>query len=160
LKGTWDALAPGVPFECQTLQNHFTSQFAILASISNLFRAIGLAAIFFSCLGLLGLISYLMEARTKVIGIHKVLGASIGQVVWANIREFMVLVAIANIITAALVYYGWNRVLQTGLLFSEKIDAGTYLFVIVLTLASALAAVAFRALKSARANPVDSLRYE
>jgi putative ABC transport system permease protein len=160
LKGTWDALAPGVPFECQTLQNHFTSQFAILASISNLFRAIGLAAIFFSCLGLLGLISYLMEARTKVIGIHKVLGASIGQVVWANIREFMVLVAIANIITAALVYYGWNRVLQTGLLFSEKIDAGTYLFVIVLTLASALAAVAFRALKSARTNPVDSLRYE
>jgi putative ABC transport system permease protein len=158
--GTWNTLAPGVPFECQTMQHRFTSQFAIIEMVSNLFRAIGLVAIFFSCLGLLGLVSYLMTARTKAIAIHKVLGASTARVLWGNIREFLALVAIANVITAGLVYYGWSRVLRTGLLFFDRISAGTYLFAIGLTLISALLAVSISAIKAILANPVDSLRFE
>jgi putative ABC transport system permease protein len=160
LKNIWSGLVPGVPFECQTLQDHFSAQTRIIASLSSLFRAIGLAAIFFSCLGLLGLVSYLVEARTKTIGIQKALGATTGRVVWGIIREFMILVTIANIATVALATVGWNKVLQTGILFFTRIGAGTFLFVVLLTTISAFAAVAFRTLKAARANPVDSLRYE
>jgi len=160
LREQWNALASGVPFDCQTLENRFLDLVKVFLLLSGLFNGIGLAAVFFSCLGLLGLASYLTERRIKEIGIRKVLGASGPQVVWAIIREFLILVAVADVIALALVQYGWSKVLRSGILFMTGIGAGTYAIALLLTLLTAFVAVTFRTLKAAQANPARSLRYE
>ena len=104
--------------------------------------------------------SYVVERRTKEIGIRKVLGASFKSVVWSLIKEFMILVAIANAIAFPLIYLGWRRVLQTGILYMTGIHAGTYIFAAFVSILMAVLAVSSQTMKAARANPVDSLRYE
>jgi len=160
LKQQWLLHAPNLPFDCNTLENHFGRIFDLLSNLASFLNIMGVLGVFFSCLGLLGLASFMVERRTKEIGIRKILGASFFQINWSFVREFILLVTIANVIAAVLVYVGWNRVLQTGLLFFEKISVWTYGFAIFVSLFMALAAVTSQVWKSARANPVDSLRQE
>ena len=121
LKSRWHELAPGVPFDCRTLETRFFDLLKIVFNLSDLFNAIGLAAVFFSCLGLLGLASYLTERRAKEIGIRRILGASTLQVVWVIIREFVLLVIVADIIALVLIHYGWIKALQSGILYMSGI---------------------------------------
>jgi putative ABC transport system permease protein len=79
---------------------------------------------------------------------------------WRVSREFMLLVAIANVIALGLIFYGWHKVLQTGLLFITNISAGTYILALSLSLLTAFLAVSSQTLKAAWANPAHSLRYE
>ncbi|MFC2164979.1 ABC transporter permease [Acidobacteriota bacterium] len=160
LKEQWLIHAPNLPFDCDTLENHFGKFFDLLSRLAGFLNVIGILGVFFSCLGLLGLASFMVERRTKEIGIRKILGASFFQINWSFGREFILLVTIANVIAAVLVYVGWNRVLQTGLLFFEKISVWTYGFAVFISLFMALAAVTSQVWKSARANPVNSLRQE
>jgi len=160
LKHQWLLHAPNLPFDCDTLANHFGRFFDLLSSLAGFLNILGILGVFFSCLGLLGLASFMVERRAKEIGIRKILGASFVQINWSFGREFIILVAVANGIAAVLVYVGWNRVLQTGLLFLEKISVWTYGFAVVISLFMALAAVTSQVWKSARANPVNSLRQE
>ncbi|MDH5468384.1 MAG: ABC transporter permease [Candidatus Aminicenantes bacterium] len=160
IKSQWLALTPDVPFECMTLAEYSENVFGLLAKIANFLSMIGLTAVLFSSLGLLGLATYLVERRTKEIGIRKALGASSMNIMWKMTREFLILVAIANVISLGLVYYGWQKVLQTGLVFFTNISAGTYILAVFVSLFTALLAVSTRTLKAATANPAESLRYE
>jgi putative ABC transport system permease protein len=160
LKEQWLLHAPNLPFDCDTLENHFGRFFDLLSRLAGFLNIIGILGVFFSCLGLLGLASFMVERRAKEIGVRKILGASFFQINWAFGREFIILVTIANAIAAVLVYVGWNRILQTGLLFFEKISVWTYGFAIFISLFMALIAVTSQVWKSARANPVNSLRQE
>lgn len=160
LKEQMQIIAPDLPFNCYTLADYFHDMLRVLNSLAWFLNIIGIAAVLFSCLGLLGLASYMVERRTKEIGIRKILGASLTRVIWVLIKEFIILVAVANIIALLLVYFGWNRILQTGLLFMTNISAGTYLFAVFVSLLSAAIAVTSQTLKAARTNPADSLRYE
>jgi putative ABC transport system permease protein len=160
LRTTWQTIVPDVPFECKMLDDHFSVFFGLVRRIAGLFNAIGLAAVFFSCLGLLGLTSFVVERRTKEIGIRKVLGAPLMRVHWELAREFLVLVAIANAIAIPLIFFGWQRVLRTGLLFLKQIHPWTVLFAASIALLTAILAVVSQTWKAARTNPVDSLRYE
>jgi len=160
LEEKWKMLMPNVPFEYYTLEDYFYMGFGLMEKLAGFFNAIGIVAVFFSCLGLLGMASYVVERRTKEIGIRKVLGASFKSIVWSLIREFMVLVAVANCIAFPLLYLGWRKVLQTGILFMTNIPAGTYLFAAFVSILMAILAVTSQTMKAARANPIDSLRYE
>ena len=160
MKAQWQGLLPDRPFECQTLAEYSENVFGLLSKIANFLNMIGLTAVLFSSLGLLGLATYLVERRTKEIGIRKVLGASSMNIMWKISREFLILVAVANVVSLGLVYFGWQKVLQTGLLFFTSINPGTYIFALLVTLLTALLAVASQTLRAAWANPVDSLRYE
>ena len=93
-------------------------------------------------------------------GRSKILGASLTRLIWVLTKEFIILVAVANIVALFLVYFGWNKILQTGLLFMTNIGAGTYVFAALISLLTAAVAVTSKMLKAARANPADSLRYE
>ncbi|MFC1477589.1 ABC transporter permease [candidate division KSB1 bacterium] len=156
----WQVIAPETPFECYTLDDYFNDFFKLVMSVAGFLNAIGVAAIFFSCLGLLGLASYMVNRRTKEIGIRKALGATLPGVLWTLTKEFFVLVVIANVIVLPLVWYGWTRVLEFGLLFVTDIGAGTYIFALLISIFSAMLAVISQVWNTARANPVDSLRYE
>lgn len=160
MKREWQGLMPDRPFECQTLSWYSENVFGLLTKIANFLNMIGLTAVLFSSLGLMGLATYLVERRTKEIGIRKVLGASSMNIMWKISKEFLILVGVANVISLGLIHYGWQKVLQTGLVFFSNVNAGTYLFALLVTVLTAFLAVASLTLKAAWANPVESLRYE
>lgn len=116
-------------------------------------------AIFLACLGLLGLVSFSVEQRTKEIGVRKVLGASVGGVMVLLSRDLVKFVLVANLIAWPVAYFTTTRWLHG---FAYHIDVGVLPFVLagVLALTIALGTVSFHAWKAARANPVDAIKYE
>ncbi len=160
IKEQWIGLLPDQPFECLTLSELFGRIFGLLGKMTGFLNMIGITAVLLSCLGLIGLATYLTERRTKEIGIRKVCGASSLNIMWRITREFLLLVTVANAVALGLVYFGWNKALQTGLLFITPINAGTYVLAVTVSLLAAFMAVASQTLKAAWANPANSLRYE
>jgi putative ABC transport system permease protein len=160
LERVWRSFAYGLPFEFSTLEDRFDRTFDVLARMAQFLNGLGLAIVFFSGLGLLGLTSFAVERRTREIGIRKVLGASSENITWSLSREFVVPIAAAAAVGLILVTIGWRLVLKTGMLFITGIGLGTYALSIGVCVAAAALAVATQTVRAARANPVDSLRVE
>ena len=146
-------------FDYEFLDKTFEKNYESQLRLGKLFNAFALLAIIISCLGLLGLASYVAELRTKEIGIRKVLGATSLQIVKLISKEFLLLVIIGNIIACPVAYYLVNRWLQD---FAFRISIDWWVFVLAggLTLLIALATVSIQAIKAATANPANSLKYE
>lgn len=160
LKEIWQALFPDLPFTCLTLDGYFNTFSGLVEKFSFFMNIFGLTAVLFSCLGLLGLAAHAIERRTKEIGIRKILGASTSNLTWMVIREFLILVLIGNFIALGVLYFGWHKVLQTGLLFIHNISFSTYASALFLSLSFAFIAVVSQTIKTTRRNPVDTLRFE
>ena len=116
-------------------------------------------AILICCLGLYGLSIYVAERRIKEIGIRKVLGASVPNIVGMLSRDFVKLVMIAFVIAIPLGYYGMDKWLQN---FAYRIELGYAVFIIagLLSFLIAWCTVGFESLKAAMGNPVKALRNE
>jgi ABC-type antimicrobial peptide transport system permease subunit len=116
-------------------------------------------AIFISCIGLYGLVSYAAQRRTKEIGIRKVLGASVLKIYIMLSREFVRWVILANFIAWPGAYYFMNKWLQN---FAFRISLSVWFFILpgFMALVIALLTVSYQSVKAATANPVESLRYE
>ena len=129
---------------------------AITAQLFKIFAAL---AIFISCLGLYGLVSFMVLLRTKEIGIRKVLGASVRSVLILFSREFMMLIGIAFLVAAPLGYYFMHRWLAG---FYYHVDTGPGIFVaaVLISLVTAACTMGYTILRAANANPVQSLRTE
>lgn len=124
-----------------------------------IYKVFALIAIFISCLGLYGLISFMAVQRTREVGIRKVLGASTGSIVYLFSKEFLVLILVAFAVGAPLAWYLMNNWLQT---FAYRISPGLWVFAaaIATSLLIGLFTVGYKALRAALANPVHSLRSE
>jgi putative ABC transport system permease protein len=159
LKRTWEAFDPEHPFEYSFLDGHFDRLYRTEQQWGRIFGALSLLAIFIACLGLFGLVSFTAAQRTKEIGIRKVLGASVSNIVMLLSKEFLMLVALANLIAWPVAYCVMSRWLQD---FAYRIELGPGVFLLggALALLIALLTVSAQAVKAARANPVDALRYE
>jgi ABC-type antimicrobial peptide transport system permease subunit len=155
----WTMVAPDLPFEYITLENAFYDMFQG-DKTSEMTGILGALAIFLSCLGLFGLSSYSVERRIKEIGIRKVLGASVSRIVGMLTKDFIKLVAIANFIAIPIAYFMMNAIIR--FVYSYPVSLGAELFVITagLTLIVAFLTVSALTVKSALANPADSLKYE
>ncbi len=160
LARTWKAVAPGLPFECSSLEDRFGAMFELLRRMAGFFNGLGLLIVLFSCLGLLGLAAFTIERRTKEVGIRKILGASLERISWSLGREYVILVSAANIVGLLLITVGWRLVMKTGLLFISGIGVGTYVLTVGVSFLAAFLAVASQTIKAGRANPVDALRVE
>ena len=160
IKAQWSSIFPDLPFECRTLEDTYDLMFRLLGKLAGFLTGIGVIAVVFSCLGILGLASYMVERRTKEIGIRKVLGAPVARILWRLMREYLVLVFVADVLALGFLYFAWHKVLQTGLLFVTDIGAGTYAGALSFSLAAAALAVVSKTWKAVRANPAESLRYE
>ncbi len=125
----------------------------------NMFYAFGVLAIGIGCLGLFGLISYAAEIRTKEIGIRKTLGASIPRIVLLLSTDFTRAVLAANLVAWPAAFFLMNKWLQN---FAYRVDMGIGTFILSGFIALVIAALTVGAhtLRAARANPVESLRYE
>jgi putative ABC transport system permease protein len=159
LEDRWKKIYPEYPFEYRFLDETIQNQYWAEQAIGKLVTVFTVLALFISCLGILGLSSYMAEQRTKEIGIRKVLGATVSSIVKHISREFVVLVVIANVIIWPLAYFIMNRWLQR---FAYRINIGWWSFVLtgVVVLMVSLLTVSWQILRAATANPVDSLRYE
>ncbi|HUS02169.1 MAG TPA: ABC transporter permease [Chitinophagaceae bacterium] len=153
------ANTPGYPFESKFLDEDFNNLFKSEMLIGKLSRLFALLTILISCLGLLGLAAYTAERRTKEIGIRKVLGATVVNVITLLSKDFLRLVAISSVVAFPLAWWMMNKWLQD---FAYRINISLWVFVIagVLAVAIALFTVSFQAIKAAIANPVKSLRTE
>lgn len=115
--------------------------------------------ILIGCLGLFGLAAFTAEQRTKEIGVCKVLGASISNIIILLVKEFTKLVIIAFFIGSIIAYFAMQRWLQ-NFAYSTQLSVTPFLLAGVLALCIALLTVSFQAVKAATRNPVESLRYE
>ena len=159
LEKTWKQFVPDRPFVYGFLDEQYANRYRKVMILRQAFTAFSLLAIFVACMGLLGLISYAAQRRTKEIGARKVLGATVGQLVYLLSKDFLKLVGIANLIAWPVAYVAMQRWLDG---FVYRIDMGPGFFVVsgILALSIAMGTVSYQAIKAAQANPVDALRTE
>jgi putative ABC transport system permease protein len=159
IEAAWKKFAPGFPFEYRFLDERFELYYGPEILAGKLFRYFGLIAVFISCLGLLGLSAFMAEQKTKEIGIRKTLGASVPRVVLLLTKQFLMWILLANVIAWPVAYVAMRNWLDN---YPFRTSLGLHLFPLSGTaaLVITLPTVSFQAVRAARANPVDSLRYE
>ncbi|MBC8110774.1 MAG: ABC transporter permease [Verrucomicrobia bacterium] len=155
----WKQYNTDYPFEYNFLDDDFNKMYQNDQTVGKLFNFFAGIAIFISCLGLFGLATYTAETKTKEIGIRKVLGASVGNIVGMLSKDFIKLVALAALIAFPLAWYGLNKLLES---YAYRITIQWWIFALagVLALMIALFTISFQAIRAALANPVKSLRTE
>jgi putative ABC transport system permease protein len=155
----WKNTFPHHPYYSFFLDDFFDGQHQAEKNLGSIFRTFSMLAIVIGCLGLFGLASFTTERKTKEIGIRKVLGSSVGAIVIWLCRKFFVLVAIANVLAWPIAFFAMSKWLQ-NFPYPVKIGIGTFVMTSIFAFVIALFTVGFQSIKAARANPVDSLRYE
>ena len=159
ITGVWNRFSPNQPIRYNFLDESFAKMYADVQRMGLIFSTFALLAIIIACSGLFALSSFIIVQRTKEIGIRKVLGASISNVVFNLSKDFLILVAVSNVIALPVAYYFMNKWLQD---FAYRMNINWWIFALAggIVLVIALATVSFQAIKAATANPVKSLRYE
>ncbi|AEE51767.1 ABC transporter permease [Haliscomenobacter hydrossis] len=159
LQQNWNRFFPANPFEYFFLDDHFNEQYQADQRFGRVFGFFTILAMLVACLGLFGLASFMTVQRTKEIGVRKVLGASVGQILQLLYREFAMLVLIAFLVATPLAWYAAHQWLQT---YAFRTELNWTLFVppFLLVLVIALLTVSFQSIKAALVNPVKSLRSE
>jgi putative ABC transport system permease protein len=152
-------LVPDDPFEYRFLDDEINSQYKTEQMTGELATFIAVLSIFISCLGLFGLASFYSEKRTKEIGIRKVLGASVSNVLLLLTKDFTKWVLLANIIAWPLSWYAMNAWLQ-NFAYRIELKSLTFIFAGILVFAIAMLTIIFHVIKAATANPIEALRYE
>lgn len=155
----WKTLNPDTPFEFTFLDERIQKQYAEDEKVSQIITVFTVIAIVISCLGLYGLSTYMAEQRFKEIGVRKVLGADVNQIVALMSREFVKLIIIAFAVSVPLGLYVMNTWLEG---FEYKTTIDPFIFVIAGTAAFliALLTVSFESFRAASTNPVKALRTE
>lgn len=159
IQSTFKNVAPDEEFEYEFLDDHFAELYRADNTVSEIVGILAGLAIFISCLGLFGLASFSVEQRVKEIGVRKVLGASVGEIVNLLSRDFVKLVLIAFAIAAPLAWFAMNKWLED---YAYRIDIPVWVFGLagILAVGIALLTVSFQSIKAALKNPVKSLRSE
>ena len=150
---------PGYPFEYHFLDDDYDRLYRSVEREMDIIRTFAFLAILISCLGLFGLAAYTAEQRTKEIGIRKILGASASKIIFLLSKQYIKWVLIANLIAWPAAYFLMKGWLQD---FPYRINLGIFIFLLAagLSLIIAQLTVSFQAVKAARSDPADSLRYE
>ncbi len=160
--------------EIETLWNQYFPEYAYISSfmdeniadfykqdgqLSLLYKIFSCIAIFISCLGLYGLISFMAIQRKKEIGIRKVLGASVANIIYLFSKEFTILIFIGFIIAAPVAWFMMDSWLQ-NFVFRINLNWTIFAIAILISIVVAWLAVGYRSIKAAMANPVKSIRVE
>ncbi|MFO7446713.1 MAG: ABC transporter permease [Ignavibacteriaceae bacterium] len=155
----WNNTYPEYVYEYQFLDEKVENFYIQEDQLSQLYKVFAAIAIFISCLGLYGLVSFMTVQRTKEVGIRKVLGATTTNILYLFSKEFIILIGLAFLAAAPLSYFIMQKWLED---FAYRIEIGFGLFFIAITasIGFALLTVSYRAVKAALANPVKSLKYE
>jgi putative ABC transport system permease protein len=159
IQNTWNQINSNSPFVYSFLDQDFQNNYHKERLTSQLVQYFTFIAIIIACLGLFGLTTFTAEQRRSEIGVRKVLGASILQIVTLLSKDFMKLVVISIVISSPVAYYIINQWLSG---FAYRIDVEWWVFLIAgaIAIVIALFTVSFQAINTALMNPVKSLRSE
>ncbi|HNC49621.1 MAG TPA: FtsX-like permease family protein, partial [bacterium] len=159
IEKAWNAAFPQYVFERRFLDETIAEFYEQEQIYTNMLRIFSGIAIFIGCLGLFGLVSFMAAQKTKEIGVRKVLGASVTDILGMFAKEFIALIILAFIIAAPLAYYAMQQWLQD---FEYRITLGPAVFAaaVMVSLIIAGATVGYQVFRAARANPADALKYE
>ncbi|MCP4724504.1 MAG: FtsX-like permease family protein [bacterium] len=159
LDDIWKRFVPDYPFEYRFFDERLNDLYNAEQRMGKLFNYFSILAIFISCLGLLGLASFITQQRTKEIGIRKTFGASISGILVLISKEFIFLIGIAVVIAVPISYYVTGKWLER---FAFRTDLALWIFIAAgfITLVIAFLTISLQAFRAAQAKPVDSLRYE
>jgi len=155
----WKEYNPNYTFDYSFMDESFKHLYNTHIRTGQLFTIFSFIAILISCMGLFGLVTYTAETKTKEIGIRKVLGSGVIDIVTLLSKEFLKLVGIAMLIAFPLAYFWLDRLLQD---FAYRISIGWWIFALsgVITIILTLLTVGWQAIKAATANPVDAIKKE
>ena len=155
----WNKTYPDFVFEYKFLDDKIESFYKQENQLTHLYKIFAFIAIFLSCLGLYGLASFMAVQRIKEVGIRKVLGATVSNIIYLFSKEFILLISIAFVIAAPVAWYFMHQWLQN---YPFRIELSWWIFLTggLISVIIALITVSFKAIKAAIANPVKSLRSE
>jgi len=150
---------PEQPIRYSFLDEELHSQYASEQVLLKLINAFSILAILVACFGLIGLSIFIMEKRTKEIGIRRVNGASVNEILYTLNKDFIKWVGIAFVIATPMAFYASQKWLQN---FAYKTSLSWWIFILsgLFALLIALITVSWQTFKAARKNPVEALRYE
>jgi ABC-type antimicrobial peptide transport system permease subunit len=159
VENLWKKYNSDYTFDYTFLDSDFNNLYKTDTHVGQLFNCFAVMAIVISCLGLFGLVTFTAESKVKEIGVRKVLGAGVPQIVTLLSKEFLVLVLIAAAISFPVAWYGLSNFLQS---YAYRTDISWWVFALagLTTLVIALLTVSFKCVQAALANPVKSLRAE
>jgi putative ABC transport system permease protein len=159
IENKWKTMAPGQPFSYAFMDEQFNNQYKIEQRVSQISVTFSILAILIACLGLFGLVTYAAEQRIKEIGIRKVLGASVTNLVGMLSKDFLKLVAISAVVAFPVAWWAMHKWLQD---FAYRVQIGWWVFAVagIIALLIAVFTVSFQAIKAALTNPVKNLRTE
>ena len=159
LETQWKRFVPDAPFEHHFLDEIIDWVYFNEQLTGKMLGIFSLLAIFVACLGLFGLAAFMVQSRTKEIGVRKVLGASTPHLVMLLSREFIFLVLLANLIAWPIAYY-LMRDWLSGFAYQTDLNVLPFFASAILALIIAFGTVSLQAIRAARSNPIDALRYE
>lgn len=151
--------APAFPFEYKFMDEQYAQLYANEKHTGMLAGWFAIIAVLLSCLGLLGLIAFLAEQKSKEIGIRKVLGASIGNIIQLLSKEFVQLIALAILLGIPVAYYFLNQWLQ-GFAYATTLSWSTILLAVGILFIMMVITVGFQSVRAATGNPVEVLKNE
>jgi putative ABC transport system permease protein len=159
IEGLWAKYFPADPFNYYFLDDSFNRQYKSDELFGSIFTVFALLAILIACFGLAGLSAYNVLQRRKEIGIRKVMGASVRQLLLLLSKDFLLLVTIAFLVAIPITWFIMHQWLQD---FAYRIDISWWVFAVAgfIAIVIAFATISFQAIKAALANPVKSLRTE
>ncbi len=159
VENVWNELVPDWPFEYTFLDAHFDEMYRSEDQMGKVITLIAVLAILIACMGLFGLVAIAMERKIKEIGIRKVLGASVKQLMLQLSASFALLILIAFVLISPMTTIFLNKWLDN---FAFRIDLNIWVFVLggSAALLIAMLTISYHTFKSARSNPIDTLRYE
>ncbi|MBC7892156.1 MAG: ABC transporter permease [Sphingobacteriaceae bacterium] len=159
IEQAWKAQFPNHYFKYQFLDDTLRTFYENERKLANFLTLFALVGIFIGCLGLFGLVSFVVTQRTKEIGVRKVLGATVASIVSLLSKDFLKLVFVAFVIAAPIAWYAMRQFLQE---YEYKITIEWWVFAVAggLAVGIALLTVSFQSIKAALTNPVKSLRSE
>jgi ABC-type antimicrobial peptide transport system permease subunit len=156
---TWSRLNPDAIFSYTFLDDRIANFYKQEQKAFTAFRLFSVLAIIIGCMGLYGLIAFAAVQRTKEVGIRKVLGASIPDIILLFGKEFMLLIVLAFVVAAPTAWFVMNNWLEN---FAYRVDVGLFTFLVAIAVSFIIAAItiAHQSVKAALSNPVKSIRTE
>lgn len=159
LEKAWMTVAPHLPFTYNFLDEEFDRLYTDIENLGAILKYFTIVAGFIACIGLFALSSFAAEKRTKEIGIRKVLGSSVGDILYLLNKDFLRLILLANGLAWPVSWYLMSRWLRN---FPYRVSLSLDIFILsgLLAVLVTLITVSFQTVKASLANPADALRYE
>ena len=159
IEKSWNEIFPEYIYKYEFLEDTIKEKYSAEQRISDIIKIFTIIAIIIACLGLYGLVSFMLVQRTKEIGIRKAMGASISSLIVLVSKQFLKLVIISCVFAWPLAYYLMKNWLEN---YAYKIDLNIWIFIIsgIILFIITFLTILFQSIKAARTNPVDSLKYE